>query len=96
MGGRDHSYECETCGVYRGGLNDLRCDCDDPHTVTLYDLIAFEAECAERLDTLAANLATAAALCRAFDLGADWNDGVTGDPYNHERYWFHGAGRSAP
>lgn len=28
MGGRDHSVECETCGVYRGGLNDLKCFCD--------------------------------------------------------------------
>jgi hypothetical protein len=28
MGSRDHSIECETCGLQRGGLNDLKCDCD--------------------------------------------------------------------
>jgi predicted HAD superfamily Cof-like phosphohydrolase len=26
--GRDHSVECEACGVHRGGINDLPCDCD--------------------------------------------------------------------
>lgn len=30
MGGRDHSFECEKCGIYKGGLNDLKCDCDRP------------------------------------------------------------------
>lgn len=30
MGGRDHSIECEKCGFYRGGLNDLKCLCDKP------------------------------------------------------------------
>lgn len=29
MGGRDHSYECETCGELRGGINDALCACDD-------------------------------------------------------------------
>jgi hypothetical protein len=28
VGERDHSVKCETCGVQRGGLNDLRCYCD--------------------------------------------------------------------
>lgn len=28
MGSRDHSVECEKCGLMRGGLNDLKCDCD--------------------------------------------------------------------
>jgi len=28
MGARDHSEMCEVCGCQRGGLNDLRCDCD--------------------------------------------------------------------
>lgn len=28
MGSRDHSFECEVCGIYRGGLNELKCDCD--------------------------------------------------------------------
>ena len=28
MGERDHSIKCETCGVQRGGLNDLKCFCD--------------------------------------------------------------------
>lgn len=28
MGGRDHSFECAACGFYRGGLNDLHCECD--------------------------------------------------------------------
>ena len=30
MGGRDHSYECVTCGQSRGGMNDERCLCPDP------------------------------------------------------------------
>jgi hypothetical protein len=29
MGERDHSIKCEKCGLQRGGLNDLKCDCDD-------------------------------------------------------------------
>lgn len=32
MGSRDHSVECEKCGIMRGGLNDLKCDCE-PGTV---------------------------------------------------------------
>lgn len=28
MGSRDHSIECEECGVYKGGLNDLKCLCE--------------------------------------------------------------------
>ena len=28
MGERDHSIKCETCGLQRGGLNDLKCRCD--------------------------------------------------------------------
>lgn len=65
MGGRDHSYECETCGLYRGGINDLPCDCDDPHAAFLIAVMQVEAECRERLDCLAQNLAIGAALCRA-------------------------------
>lgn len=38
MGGRDHSIECEKCGVYRGGLNDLKCMCDQPEVVLPPDL----------------------------------------------------------
>ena len=30
MGSRDHSMACATCGVQRGGLNDLKCRCDEP------------------------------------------------------------------
>jgi len=29
MGERDHSIKCEKCGLQRGGLNDLKCDCDE-------------------------------------------------------------------
>lgn len=29
MGGRDHAYECDVCGMDRGGMNDLPCLCDD-------------------------------------------------------------------
>ncbi len=32
MGGRDHSVTCEVCGLQRGGLNDYKCDCDEPST----------------------------------------------------------------
>lgn len=32
MGDRDHSTECPDCGLQRGGINDLECDCD--HALT--------------------------------------------------------------
>lgn len=28
MGGRDHSIKCEECGLFRGGVNDLKCACE--------------------------------------------------------------------
>lgn len=30
MGDRDHSTKCEVCKLQRGGLNDYKCDCDEP------------------------------------------------------------------
>lgn len=38
MGGRDHSWECEVCGLDRGGMNDLLCDCDVQDNATTYEL----------------------------------------------------------
>ncbi|KKL81735.1 hypothetical protein LCGC14_1991820 [marine sediment metagenome] len=29
MGGRDHSVECDTCGEWRGGFNDMKCLCSE-------------------------------------------------------------------
>lgn len=79
MGGRDHSIECETCGIYRGGINDLQCDCDGSYILSLGRHLIWE-----RLDLLASNLAIGAALCRAFRLGFDeaWNR--TGEGFNSE------------
>ncbi len=28
MGSRDHSWQCENCGGWRGGMNDLHCLCE--------------------------------------------------------------------
>jgi hypothetical protein len=82
MGGRDHSYQCDDCGQYRGGLNDITCDCDErPDMVHAM------------LYRLASNLATAAGLQLAFQLGddsvPDWS-GPVGDE------WRPGCSRAAP
>lgn len=93
MGSRDHSYECEQCGHLRGGLNDLRCDCDE------HDLFGTWAV-SEALATLAHNIGVAGGLCRAFSLGgrhADdlwaW-DHVVGNP--DAWLWRPGCRRPAP
>jgi hypothetical protein len=68
MGGRDHSYECENCGVMCGGLNDAPCDCDfdeDGYYVGESGIEGLRF----RLDRLASNLQAAAMLCRAFEDG---------------------------
>jgi hypothetical protein len=75
MGGRDHSYECETCGEYRGGLNDLRCDCDPCEVCGETSVRGRPCLCGRRalvrihLVCLARNLRDAAGLCEAFYLG---------------------------
>lgn len=91
MGGRDHSETCEDCGCQRGGLNDLECECDWARSLppqaaidALCDgpsLEELEILCV--LDTLAHNLAIAAALCRA------WRSGYTiGGANPQERDWW--------
>lgn len=71
MGGRDHSWECEVCGQYRGGLNDLECSC------TYVDWRGWN---------LATNLAIAAGLCRAYRLGARSEFGGSPDSDNPWRH----------
>lgn len=71
MGGRDHSTECETCGQFRGGLNDLRCDCDPvalPEAL-LFALTNDGEELLDRMRTLASNLAIAAFGAAMFKAG---------------------------
>ena len=97
-----HSYECETCGVYRDGLNDLRCDCDDDELIlsSLAPIVVgrFVRFCA--LDCLASNLRIAGALCRADLNGASrganqvWtrND----NKYADRDPWEPGCRRAAP
>jgi len=36
MSGRDHSIQCKTCGVQRGGINDYKCPCDVLLAAELY------------------------------------------------------------
>lgn len=89
--GRDHSVECDVCGYARGGMNDLMCDCD-------IDADLERMQAAERLRTLAHNLAIAAGLCAAHRLGRiemqSWHDQWGGsDPRSA---WRPGCGRSAP
>lgn len=70
--GRDHSYECTTCGEMRSGLNDLRCDydpCMDCGEMAMPCLCLRTVFMRERLEALASNLATAAGLCAAFEQG---------------------------
>ena len=93
MGSRDHSIECDVCGLGRGGMNDLRCDCDDPHARLLLDAMIMEAESMERLDALASNLAIAAALCRAYD-GTHRNTRAW--EHGDEVLWRPGCGTPAP
>lgn len=94
MGGRDHSIECEVCGLGSGGLNDLKCDCEplDPHAAFLLEVLAYEADCRERLDTLASNLAVGAALCRAYYNGLY---GGENRGYYDDAPWRPGCGRMA-
>ena len=86
MGARDHSYECETCGLYRGGLNDLKCDCDPSVT---------NVECWQRLEALAHNLATVAALCRAYLVGVAQESHTKCRLADCATAWTPGCGRPA-
>jgi hypothetical protein len=75
MGSRDHSYQCETCGYARGGLNDLMCECDAPKLdVDAVMARVAEIEIEQRLDCLARNLSIAAALVESFDLGYEQHE----------------------
>lgn len=101
MGSRDHSETCETCGMQRGGLNDLLCFCDKADARTAFLINRWGGtlatlELSERLSTLAANLAIGAALCRAFDLGRVRRmprDVRWGSRKRYQRPWEPGCGR---
>jgi hypothetical protein len=81
MGGRDHSFECEECGLYRGGLNYLLCDCDAPQVGPMEAAFIMH----HHISILVHNLAIGAALCRAFRSGS-----------MHAWRWEPGCGREAP
>ncbi len=82
MGGRDHSVECEVCGFQRGGLNDLKCYCDDNPWYLAFMGLA---------DNLCAGLREALIAERAFTLGFE-----LGNPSFPRATWEAGCGRPAP
>lgn len=92
MGSRDHSIECEVCGEYRGGLNDLTCDCDGGVDVAAVMAVAARLEVEHAFDNLASNLAVAGALCESWRLGFDARMHVMMDCDE----WRPGCRRSAP
>jgi hypothetical protein len=101
--GDDRSAPCEVCGEPRGGINDFVCRCDlckDCGYLPGDDnLCACTAEgcwncdnpCCQgwqcRLRTLAANLATAAGLCRAFRQGTCWPYYMDADDMAEDYSW---------
>lgn len=94
MGGRDHSYDCGTCGMERGGLNDVPCDCD---TTTDSGLIWLNFEIA--MGRLAHNLAIGAALCEAHEIALNEAEGhrlYHEHGYRSVECWRPGCGKAAP
>lgn len=90
MGGRDHSETCEVCGCQRGGLNDLRCDCDPCETCGEVGSRDTPCRCGRRalvsihLGCLADNLRIAGGLCAAFRQGFDEGWNCSGEGFNGE------------
>lgn len=101
MSSRDHSIECETCGYMRGGLNDLRCDCEpcdicgEIWTVDMPCMCGRTSVAAIHLYTLAHNLAVAGGLCRSFELGKSDAEEYWGITCGEQR-WSPGCGKQAP
>lgn len=83
MGGRDHSIECEACGMDRGGLNDLECDCDLVMPVPYYAHALWPVN-------LASSIRDAAIGCAGFDSGVDHASGV------QSAWWYPGCNIGRP
>ena len=105
MGGRDHSIECEKCGVWYGGIDDTPCDCEilaatawTPEFIHAMcnpdgcpDVRCLQCSGAPaRLERLATNLAMVGALCLSFDLGYFEQNSTT------PGWWPNTEGRPAP
>jgi hypothetical protein len=102
MGERDHSIECETCGVMRGGLNDLECECEDnrwrerPYVIEMQRRQAL-LDLGIHLANLAACLREAAGLEVAFSLGYEQREHerlYSDHGYRKEQDWRPGCGRA--